>query len=51
MDLDAHVSQVSGSALSKHVGERRQDRRRGIEQDDARGGRVDVAEVPAERSV
>jgi hypothetical protein len=51
MDLDSHDSQVSGSALSKCFWERRQDRRRGVEQDDARLGRIDVTEVPAQRPV
>jgi hypothetical protein len=51
MDLDAKLAQVSGGAVSKCLGERRQDRRRGAEEDDARLGRVDVAEVSTQRAM
>jgi hypothetical protein len=50
-DLDSHVSQVSGSAFSEWFWERGQDRQCGVEQDDARLCRINVTEVPAQRSV
>ena len=50
VDLDSHVSQVARRALSQRLGEGRQDRRPGVEQDDSRRGRIDVTEVPAQRS-
>jgi hypothetical protein len=49
-DLDSHASQVSGRALPERFRKRGQYRHGGVEQDDARFGRIDVTEVPPQRS-
>jgi hypothetical protein len=43
VDLDAHLGQVRGGTPLKRRWKRGQNRRRGVEEDDPRLGRVDAA--------
>ena len=50
VNLDSEISQVARSALSKRLGIRWQDRKRGAEQEHARLAGVDSTEVAAQRA-
>ena len=51
LDLDADLVELAAGAAAELLAERRQHVGRGVEQDDAGGGRVDAAEVAAQGAV